>query len=216
MASSMPSPIGHTLAALAIRWAGRPASADRDPSTRARLLGPLTVACVAVAVLPDIDLLFYRWHRTVTHSIGATLVLMIIAAAVTGKVTRRIVWRTVLLVGAAHASHILLDWLGVDRFPPRGLQAFWPFSHDWYISEWDLFLPTERRHALSAASLLTNLRAVTREIVVLAPIAVLAWVATRRRRSRAPTFVPADPQPPSAAAAGTAGTSDRQAPREAR
>src|SRR3954471_6751766 len=118
----MPSPIGHSLAALTIRWAGRPSSADPDPSTRARLVGPLSLACVAVAVLPDLDLLFYRWHRTVTHSVGMTLLLMIIAAGVTGKVTGRIVWRTVLLVGAAHASHLLLDWLGVDRFPPRGLQ----------------------------------------------------------------------------------------------
>src|SRR5207248_11196750 len=70
MATSMPSPIGHTLAALTVRWVGRPATGD-DATPRARLLGPLTLACVAVAVLPDVDLLFYRWHRTVTHSIGA-------------------------------------------------------------------------------------------------------------------------------------------------
>src|ERR1051325_9843853 len=98
MTSAMPSPIGHALAALAVRWTGRPAGRDPDASLRSRLLGPLSLACVAVAVLPDVDLLFYRWHRTVTHSIGATLLVMIIAAVVTGKVTGRIAWRSPLLV----------------------------------------------------------------------------------------------------------------------
>jgi len=216
MTSAMPSPIGHSLAALAIRWIGRPAGVDPDRSTRARFLGALSLACVAVAVLPDVDLLFYRWHRTVTHSLGATLLVMIIAAVVTGKVTGRIGWRVVLVLGAAHASHVLLDWLGVDELPPRGLQALWPFSHDWYISNWDVFLPTERRSAMSLASIMTNVRAVVREIAIIGPIAVAAWFATRRRRSPDPTSVQVDRPQPSGAAAGTGGTSDRQAPREAR
>jgi len=216
MTSAMPSPIGHSLAAFAIRWIGRPAAGDPDASTRARILGPLSLACLAVAVLPDVDLLFYRWHRTVTHSLGATLLVMIIAAVVTGKVTGRIGWRIVLVLGAAHASHVLLDWLGVDELPPRGIQALWPFSHDWYISNWDIFLPTERRDAWSLASILTNVRAVVSEIAMLGPIAVVAWFVTRRRRSPAPTSVRAGRPQPSGAAAGTGGTSDRQAPREAR
>jgi inner membrane protein len=216
MTSAMPSPIGHTLAALAIRWFGRPAGHEPPAAPRVRLLGPLSLACLAVAVLPDVDLLFYRWHRTVTHSVGATLLVMIIAAVVTGKVTGRIGWRVVLVLGAAHASHVLLDWLGVDELQPRGIQALWPFSHDWYISNWDIFLPTERRNAWSQGSMLTNLRAVVSEIALLGPIAVVAWFTTRKRRSPAPTSVRAGQPQPSDAAAGTAGTSDRQAPREAR
>jgi inner membrane protein len=212
----MPSPIGHTLAALAVRWFGRPAGRESTAMPRVRLLGPLSLACVALAVLPDVDLLFYRWHRTVTHSVGATLLVMIIAAVVTGKVTGRIGWRVVLVLGAAHASHVLLDWLGVDELPPRGIQALWPFSHDWYISNWDIFLPTERRNAWSADSMLTNLRAVVGELALLGPIAVVAWLATRKRRSPARTSARADQPQPSGAAADTAGTSDRPAPREAR
>src|SRR5437763_16393822 len=60
----MPSPIGHTLAALAIRWAGRPSNREPDTAPGDRLLGPLSLACVAVAVLPDVHLLFYARHRT--------------------------------------------------------------------------------------------------------------------------------------------------------
>ena len=53
---------------------------------------------------------------------------MIIAAVVTGWVTGRVRWRWVVLVGAAHASHFLLDWLGAGPLPPAGLQLLWPFS----------------------------------------------------------------------------------------
>src|SRR5581483_2494344 len=212
MTSAMPSPIGHSLAALAVRWIGRPAASDPGRRPRDRMLGPLSLACVAAAVLPDVDLLFYRWHRTVTHSLGATLLVMIIAAVVTGKVTGRVGWRVVLVLGAAHASHVLLDWLGVAELPPRGIQALWPFSRGWYISNWDIFLPTERRNFWSPGSMLTNLRAVVSEIAILGPVAFVAWVATRRRRSPAPTSVRADRPQPSGAAADTGGTSDRQAP----
>src|SRR5262245_38876180 len=179
----MPSPIGHTLAALAIRWICTPAGSPPDAKPRDRILGPLSLACVAVAVLPDLDLLFYRWHRSVTHSVGATLLVMIVAAVVTGKVTGRIAWRVVLILGAAHASHVLLDWLGVDQLPPRGRQALWPFSQQWYISGWDIFLPTERRDALSLASMLTNVRAVVSEVAIVGPIALVAWRVSRTRDS---------------------------------
>src|SRR5687767_590674 len=110
MCRPMPSPIGHALAGLAVRWAAGPSTPPGTP----RRIAPITIACLAVAVLPDLDLVHYSLHRTVTHSVGATLVIMIIVAGVTGWVTGSIGWRVALVVGAAHASHILLDWLGVD------------------------------------------------------------------------------------------------------
>jgi len=148
----MPSPIGHTLAGLAIGW-----SADRRDS-RPRGRFSLVVWCVLVSVLPDADLVYPPMHRTITHSVGATILLMIIAAAVTGQVTSRSAWRLAAILGLAHGSHIVLDWLGIDHFPPAGLQALWPFSSRFFISGWDLFAPTERRHLLSAATILVNLR----------------------------------------------------------
>jgi membrane-bound metal-dependent hydrolase YbcI (DUF457 family) len=48
----------------------------------------VTLSCVALAVLPDADLLYMPIHRTATHSIGATILVTILAIAVTGKVTR--------------------------------------------------------------------------------------------------------------------------------
>ena len=77
-------------------------------------------------------------HRTVTHSVGAVALTMIIAAAVTGWVTRRVKVKVgtrlkylgvAVICAAAYGSHLLLDWLGADRKAAYGIQALWPFSH---------------------------------------------------------------------------------------
>jgi len=181
----MPSPIGHGLAGLAIGLAIEPTCPESAGPTTGRLsLFVLTGA--VVAALPDADLLIPGIHRGVSHSIGATAFLMIIAAVVTGWVTGRVQWRWVALIGAAHASHILMDWMGTDRFPPAGLQALWPFSRDFYISGWDLFPPTERRLYLPGAFWI-NMRAFLTEVAITLPIAAFTYVATRTRRTRVPT-----------------------------
>ena len=204
----MPSPIGHALAGVAVAW-----SAEQLPGS-AGLRRPLplvaTLSCVALAVLPDADLIYLPIHRTVTHSIGATILVTIVAIAVTGKVTRlstlrrgqdrrnpargttlpgqeealparaHVAWGLVLMCAAAHVSHLLLDWLGADPSWPFGIQALWPFSHRWFISGWNLFPSTERRHVFSAASIAVNLKAAAWEIAIMGPI-VLALGLWRRR-----------------------------------
>jgi membrane-bound metal-dependent hydrolase YbcI (DUF457 family) len=181
----MPTPIGHALAGLAVAWSA-------EPPTEARSLGralarPLTVLCVALAVLPDLDLLYPPMHRTATHSIGAIILVTIIAAGVTGWVTGRINWRIAFVCAAAYASHIVTDWLGTDRsYAPYGIQMFWPFDKGWYISGWDVFPPVERRNPFSAATIRTDIAAAFREIVILGSVAVAIWFARKRspRRNR--------------------------------
>jgi hypothetical protein len=84
------------------------------------------------------------------------------------------------MCAAAHASHLLLDWLGADPSWPFGIQVLWPFSHRWFISGWNLFPYTERRHMFSAGSMAINLKAAAWEIAVMGPI-VLALGLWRRR-----------------------------------
>jgi inner membrane protein len=195
----MPSPIGHALAGVAVAW-----SAEQLPGS-AGLARPfplgVTLSCVAIAVLPDADLLYLPIHRTVTHSIGATILVTILAIAVTGKVTRlstlrraqisgrssthpaaHVAWGLVLMCAAAHASHLLLDWLGADPSAPFGIQALWPFSHRWFISGFDLFPPTVRRHVFSAASMAINVKAAVREIAIMGPIVLALGLWRRSRR----------------------------------
>ena len=179
----MPSPIGHGLAGLAIGLAAEPRAADPPASRR---LSPFVVVGAIVAALPDLDLLYPPIHRGISHSIGMTCFLMIIAAGVTGWVTGRVRWRWVLLVGLAHGSHLAMDWMGVDRYAPPGLEALWPFSHRFYISGWDVFPPTERRLYLAHAWVV-NFRALVAEIGIMGPIAALVFFVRRTGRSRVPT-----------------------------
>jgi membrane-bound metal-dependent hydrolase YbcI (DUF457 family) len=175
----MPTPLGHLLAGTAIAWAVPPTPADltagRRPDWRLALL------CAALAALPDLDLLYQPIHRTVTHSVTSAGFVFIVASAVTGWVTKRSALRLGLVCAAAWGSHTLLDWLGADLNPPRGIQALWPFSDRWFISGWDLFMRVERRQPFSSATMISNLTAAAREIVILGPIVLLLW--WRRRRA---------------------------------
>ena len=198
----MPSPLGHLLAGLSVGWLSEPAPAPTDlprpafrPPLRAALT-PFAVWCAVAAAIPDADLLIPHFHRTATHSLTATALVLIIAAGVTGKVTRRHAWVFAAALAASHASHLLLDWLGVDRFTNPGIQVFWPFSDAFYISDVNLFPPVERR-IMRPDAFAVNLTAALTELVVMGPIAAAAWLVRRTRRSRVRTFAPGTPQRPS-------------------
>ena len=198
----MPSPVGHALAGTAIalvaertraltsaRASAPSAGGAHDSSLRYPVshrtagLPPYLVLCIALAALPDMDLLYQPIHRSVTHSLGSTLGIFIIATLVTGWVTGKRSIGVGLLCGIAWGSHALLDWLGADPNPPRGIQALWPFSDQWFISGWDLFRGTERRQILSTASILYNARAIVREIAVLGPLVIALLLVRRSGRS---------------------------------
>jgi len=196
----MPSPVGHALAGVGVAWAadlapGRRAwrAADPKASLFARAGGTLTLVCGALAAAPDLDLFFHIRHRAVTHSLGAVILIFIVATAVTGWVTGMSrptlpgpglererpalpILRIGLMCTAAYGSHLFLDWLAVDTTFPYGLQALWPFSDGWYISGLDLFPATERRDILSLAAFRTNLIAVSREAAILLPVLGLLWL----------------------------------------
>ena len=92
--------------------------------------------------------------------------------------------RVASMCAAAYATHLLLDWLSVDLIMPRGIQALWPFTGHWYISEWNLFRQTERRHFLSAATMWINLQAMAQEMAILAPLVLVLWLVRVKALSR--------------------------------
>ena len=174
----MPSPFGHSLAGLAVAWA-----ADLLPGDRAWRAAPasaswyrragngLTAACAVLAMAPDLDLAFTR-HRTYTHSVGAVVIVGLVAALIAKKARSRVA----LMCAAAYASHLLLDWLGVDLYPPLGLQALWPFDSGWYISGLDWFRQTRREQLFTWPVIEQNLRAIAQERAILVPIAAALWL----------------------------------------
>ena len=200
----MPSPLGHALGGIAAAWAidlvpgrrGREAAAQ-GARFYDRAGGVLTLTCAGLAALPDADLLF-GGHRTATHSIGAALLVAIVAAGVTRWVTPVVgshttrsacttpIGRVALMCGAAYATHLVLDSLQIDPNPPSGIQLLWPFSRQWFISEVDLFPRTERHGVLSAAGLRINLIAFAWETAILLPIVVALWVTRLRLVTRRP------------------------------
>lgn len=175
----MPSPIGHALAGAAIALSAQPVVQKSGLRFRAVL-----VTSMCLAALPDADLLYQPIHRAVTHSVGSTILITILAVAVTGWVTRsRGAALTLGLVcGVAWGSHAVLDWLGADPTPPRGVRALWPFSNRWFISELDLFRGTERRELLTWASFFYNVKAIAQEVAILAPITFVVHRARSRGR----------------------------------
>jgi len=200
----MPSPVGHIVVGVAIAWAAeavepfrpRPSDAGSRP-TATPIATPLVLACAALALAPDLDILLAS-HRTYTHSVAAVAV----AAFAGGTVARA---RgapgvaTGLTCGLVVGSHILLDWLGRDSSTPRGLMALWPVSTAHFYSGIDLFADISRRYWKPEEFILKNAVSVARELLILAPPAALAWWARRRGqgpaepgRGVAPGFVTPD------------------------
>ncbi|MEO8362548.1 MAG: metal-dependent hydrolase [Vicinamibacteria bacterium] len=165
----MPTPLGHALAGLAV--AGLAASRKSLPKAHIGIL-------IACATAPDLDLLLKfvdgaNHHRGFTHS----LVAAIVAGLVAGVLKRQ--GASVpggAVVAAAWASHVLLDFLGVDTSPPSGEMALWPFSSGFYVSPVSLFYDVPR--SFTASAIRHNIVAVLIEIVVMGPI---AWICWRRR-----------------------------------
>jgi len=182
---NMPSPAGHLLAGAAIAWAAesfgplRARAEDhvgRVPTASA--MTPLVLACAALALAPDLDILLAS-HRTYTHSIAAAGL-----AALAGGVFARALGApgvaTGLTCGLVVASHILLDWLGRDGSTPRGLMALWPLSAAYFYSGIDLFADISRRYWKPEEFILKNAVSIAREIVILGPVVALAWWARQR------------------------------------
>ena len=181
----MASPIGHALAGIAVAW-----GADLVPGTRAWRIAPpsaswyvragsgLTLACAVLAATPDLDLLFGRFHRTMTHSFASVAIVAAVAGLVTlrTRLPRSAMTRIVVMCAGAWATHLLVDWLSADQSTPRGIQLLWPFDGRWFISGWDVFVGSERHQLLSAATMKRNVQAVAQEIALVMPIVMVLWL----------------------------------------
>ena len=177
----MPSPIGHALGGVAAAWlvdlipGGRVSRSARASASWFKRAGNgLTVVCAALAIAPDLDLLL-GGHRMMTHSVGAVIIVGLVAAAIAAYSERPIL-RVAFMCAAAYGTHPLLDLLAVDRFWPYGLQLLWPFSETWFISGWDFFAQTERRDLMTLPTIRQNAAAIAREIAILGPLVVLLWL----------------------------------------
>jgi len=184
----MPSPVGHLLAGVATAWVAEalPSLRHRFDATRpsasaaASAVTPLVLLCAALAVAPDVDILFSS-HRTGTHSAGA-LGLVVAVTALAARWRGWPVLETTLACGIAFGSHVFLDWLGHDSSLPIGVMALWPFSDAYCISGTDLFADVSRRYWNPEEFIFQNARSIGRELAILLPVAALGWLLRARAR----------------------------------
>lgn len=173
----MPTPIGHALAGIAVAGTRRGAS----------MPGRHVAILAFCASAPDLDLLLRLFdgvnhHRGASHSLGAAV--LVFAATL---LLRRagVDLPGAALMGGAWASHVVLDYLGLDTSPPFGEMALWPFSGAFYISPVSIFFDIPR--SFTAAAIRHNLVAVAIELAVLGPVAWLAWGGLRPGSRSRPT-----------------------------
>ena len=173
----MPTPAGHALAALALApFVGR--SRETSPADDRPSFRTTSAILIACACAPDLDLALRfvdgaNHHRGISHSVGAAVIV-----GVAGEIVRR-AFRLRIPNGAwlalAWASHALLDWMGVDTSPPRGLMALWPWSGEFVIAPFAVFYDVIRSFSLEAMR--HNAIAAAIEVAILGPLAFLAWRA---------------------------------------
>jgi len=160
----VPSPIGHALGGAIVAFAvGTLGTAG-------------TVGTIAAAVAPDIDFL-WGGHNRETHSLGAAIIAGLVVYA--WKRNQRLA----VAVALAWASHVLFDWLGSDDTPPLGVMALWPLNSSFYFADAYVFEAISRRYWLD--NFFThNAWAVIKELLILGPIAFIAFQWRARHRSR--------------------------------
>ena len=90
-------------------------------------------------------------------------------------------------VALAWSSHIVFDWLGSDDTPPLGVMAFWPLNSQFYFANAFIFEAISRRYWLPNF-VPHNVWAITKEILMLGPIAVALKAIRFRARSPARGF----------------------------
>ena len=179
----MPTPLGHALggvaAGLLLLPEGTRLLADgRSVATTLPAVRLLAVTALAGA-LPDLDFAWGR-HNMETHSLGAAVMAGLAALAW----TRGRGWQVALAVTAAWATHVLFDCLGSDDTPPIGVMALWPIDSAFYLGDVGFFDAISRRYWLPNFWS-HNLRAVVKEVLVLAP---LCAVAAFSRAMRGPSY----------------------------
>jgi inner membrane protein len=179
----MPSPVGHSIAGAVVY--------QLAPTIKG--LKPWQVFGLYVGVANAADLDFVpglieghpdRFHHLASHSIGAALFVALVLSAALGRFEEKRFGRHFALMFGLYLSHLILDWLCVDKGPPEGVPLFWPVTNAYFISPFLVFSDIHRVNSSGGffPSLFSphNLWAVALECLVLVPFLLLA-IAWRRR-----------------------------------
>ncbi len=201
----MATPIGHALAG-AIVYAGFRRAGWKTPSMIAAIVA---ANLPDIDFFPGLFVHALRkYHHGVTHSIGAVVVGAVLLAAV-WMLARRLrlrrlelpflkrgdtrpastttgigFLRLTLFFGACILSHVLIDYITVDRGGLIGIPLLWPFGKAFYIAVYPIFGDVWRAPLFSKKVIIHNLCNVIVEVIAFVPILVLLLYFRRRKEEK--------------------------------
>jgi membrane-bound metal-dependent hydrolase YbcI (DUF457 family) len=178
----MPTPVGHTLGALAAMIAIEPSII----SSRCKPIVILGTAFI-VGTLADADFLVahyttapYLRHHYFSHSIPFAILFTVLCWIILKIAKFHDPKKGAALLGTAYGSHLFLDYFAHDGSKPYGIPLLWPFSDRHFIAPVDVFFSIHRGEFSDLFSW-HNFFAVLIEIAVLAPIVVLMFLIANSR-----------------------------------
>ncbi len=185
----MATPIGHTLAGLAVYGFLSPRKTPVQIS--------LILLCVVVANSPDLDFLPgivmgrpALYHQGITHSLGFALLVSFVATVIYRAINRR--WSFLFVFSLcfiSYLSHLLLDFFSPDvERPPFGIPIFWPLSGEYFVSPLSIFLGVRHAASTYASTVewirgivdLHNLLAIGLEVMLILPFILIGRLCRKR------------------------------------
>ena len=186
----MPSPVGHSMGALAlmglVRFLGltrrrtpTPAPARLQLDLRSQFaLWVWAALLIFAANAPDLDFVPGilvgepdRFHHGPAHSLGGALIFSALVWVLARQVRPKQALPIALLLGLGFMSHLFLDMCSMDTRAPNGVPLFWPLSSTYIMLPVPVFMDIQRNTAASNffTSLISkhNLQAITWEFVVM-------------------------------------------------
>jgi membrane-bound metal-dependent hydrolase YbcI (DUF457 family) len=130
-----------------------------------------------------------RYHSGVTHSLAAGLLASVIVA---GILTRRgAAFGMAFTLGfSAYATHLGLDFVGVDSRYPFGIPLLWPFGQEYYLSPVPLLIGVRHAATTDASTAefvrgllsLHNVAAIGLELLWVVPVLALQSIFRQQKR----------------------------------
>jgi inner membrane protein len=158
---------------------------------RKRIPRPVLITGIVASMLPDADVLMFRFgatydsvwsHRGFTHSLAFALLIAGVAAALLRRSVPPLTAFAFLFV--AIASHGLLDMLANGG---HGIAVLWPFSDQRYFFDWRPIqvAPLVTSHFVSRFASRANALAWTEGLWIWLPAAIVAMTLRTVRKGAA-------------------------------
>jgi membrane-bound metal-dependent hydrolase YbcI (DUF457 family) len=185
----MPSPVAHTLGAYAGLLYLNPAYLESPRSNRIALALAAVFGCMA-----DADFVVAQHtsnpqfqHHYFSHSFPFAFALGLICYGLLRLIHSKHTAKAAFLITAAYCTHLFLDYFTEDGSRPYGIPLLWPFTQRHFVAPVIIFYSIHRGDWEDLFSR-HNLIAICIEVLVLAPLVVLAIWRARRITSRQKSY----------------------------